>query len=160
MDSHLRLVPDIPDGAIPDVALEPTPSPIRVVVADDHELMRHGLCLSLEGERDVEVVAEADDIASTIRAVRVHRPHVLVFDLRMPGGSAVKAIGELRADAPGTRIVAMSMRANPAFARQAIASGASGFVLKDLADSELVQAVRAAVRGGSYVSPQLTATAS
>jgi len=155
MDSHLRLVP-----AIPGRAPEPTPSPIRVVVADDHELMRHSLCLALEGERDIEVVDEADDIASAIHAVHVHRPHVLVLGLRMPGGSAVEAIGELRAGAPGTRILALSMRANPAFARQAIASGASGFVLKDLADSELVQAVRAAVSGASYVSPHLAAVAS
>ena len=155
MDSHLRLVPDIPNGAV-----EPAPSPIRVVVADDHELMRQGLCLALEGEHDVDVVAEADDIASTIHAVHVQRPHVLVLDLRMPGGSSVEAIGELRASAPATRIVALSMRANQAFARQAIASGACGFVLKDLADSELVQAIRAAVRGQSYVSPHLTAAAS
>jgi CheY-like chemotaxis protein len=154
-DSHLRLVPDTPNGP-----LEPPPSLIRVVVADDHELMRHGLRLALEGVRDIEVVAEADDVASTIHAVHVQRPHVLVLDLRMPGGSGVQTIGVLRAGAPDTRIVALSMRAHQAFARHAIASGASGFVLKDRADSELVQAVRAAVRGESYVSPQLTAAAS
>jgi len=155
MDSRLRLVPDIADKAA-----EPIPSPIRVLVADDHELMRRGLCLVLNDERDVEVVAEADDLASTIRAVHAYRPDVLVLDLRMRGGSVVEAIHELHETAPATRIVALSMSASQAFAHHAIASGASGFVLKDLADSELVRAVRAAVSGQSYVSPHLAAAAS
>jgi two-component system, NarL family, response regulator NreC len=155
MDSHLRLVPDIPHAA-----LEPTAWPIRVVVADDHELMRHGLCLALEGKRDVEVVAEADDIASTIDAVHVHGPHVLVLDLRIRGCSPGEAIRQLLETAPATRIVALSMNATRALADYAIAAGASGFVLKDLADSELVPAIRAAVSGRSYVSPHLAAAAS
>jgi two-component system response regulator NreC len=154
MDSHLQLVPDI---AL--TAGGPIPSPIRVVVADDHELVRRGMCLVLAGELDVEVVAEADDLASTILAVHGHRPDVLVLDLRIRGGSAGEAIRRLRETTPATRIVALSMNASRAFADYAIASGASGFVLKDLADSELVPAIRAAVSRRSYMSPHLAAAA-
>jgi two-component system response regulator NreC len=150
MDPHLHLVPK-PAGE------EAGPPQIRVVVADDHELMRHGLCLALEGEPDVEVVAETADVASTACAVRDLRPDVLVLDLRLRGGSATHSIRELHESAPATRIVALSMNASQLFARHALDSGACGFVLKERADEELVSAVRAAAACRLYVSPRLAA---
>lgn len=132
-------------------------SPIRVVLADDHVLMRHGLRSTLEQEHDVEVVAEADDMASVIRQVHLRKPHVLVLDLRMRGGSSVETIAAMRERVPNTRVVVLSMNDGPAFARYALAAGALGFVLKDLADSDLPEAVRATARGERYVSPRVAA---
>jgi two-component system, NarL family, response regulator NreC len=131
------------------------PSPIRVVLADDHALMRRSLRLLLEGEKDVDVIAEAGDMESAVRYVHRHRPHVLVLDLRMPNGSSVETIGKLRRQAPETHVVVLTMEDNPVFAQHALASGALGFVLKELADTELPEAVRAAARGEEYVSPQV-----
>jgi two-component system, NarL family, response regulator NreC len=133
------------------------PAPIRVVLADDHELMRHGLRLTLDDAPDVEVIAEADDMATTIRQVHMRKPQVLVLDLRMRGGSSVETIGELREHAPDTKVVVLSMNDSPAFAQHALAAGALGFVLKELADSELPEAVHAAARGEKYVSPHVAA---
>ena len=132
-------------------------TPIRVVLADDHALMRRGLRQLLDGEQDVTVIAEADDLASVARHVHDGEPHVLVLDLGMPGGSSIEAIGELRERVPGTQIVVLSLEDNPAFAQRAFLAGAVGFVAKDLADDELPQAIRAAVHGQEYVSPRVAA---
>jgi two-component system, NarL family, response regulator NreC len=131
------------------------PEPIRVLLADDHALMRRGVRMLLDGEQNMEVVAEATDLASVARHVHGHQPHVLVLDLNMPGGSSIEAIGRLRERSPETQIVVMTMQDSAAFAQRAFASGAIGFVLKDLADTELPEAIRAAARGEEYVSPQL-----
>ncbi len=128
---------------------------IRVVLADDHALMRRGMRSLLDGERDMEVIAEAGDLASAARYVSIHRPAVLVLDLNLPGGSSLDTIGQLREQAPETEIVVMTMDEDPVFAQRALAAGAVGFVLKDLADTELPLALRAAVRGEEYVSPRV-----
>lgn len=111
----------------------------------------------MDGEEDVEVVAEADDLAAVTRHVQGHEPHVLVLDLSMPGGSTIDAIGRLRERSPDTQIVVMTMEENPVFAQRAFAAGALGFVAKDRADSELAEAVRAAARGEEFVSPRVAA---
>lgn len=153
MAAHLHLAPDLTDVP-PD---DSPPSPIRVVLADDHALMMRSLRLILEGEDDVDVIAEAGDLASAARQVHGEKPHVLVLDLRLPGGSSIEMIGKLREEAPDTQIVVLTMKDNPVFAQHALASGAVGFVLKELADSELPQAVRAAARREQYVSPTVAA---
>jgi two-component system response regulator NreC len=131
--------------------------PIRVVLADDHALMRRSLRLLLDREEGVEVVAEAGDLAMVLRHVRDRLPHVLVLDLSMPDGSSIETIRRLREEVPGTEIVVLTMEDGPAFAQQALDAGAIGFVLKDFADVELNRAVRAAARGEQYVSPRVTA---
>ncbi len=128
---------------------------IRVVLADDHELIRRSMRDVLDGEDGIDVVGEADGIESTLRSVRLHRPHVLVCDLRMPSLSNVATIQLIRERIARTRIVLATMELNPAFAQLALAAGATGFVSKDLADSELVPAVRAAATGTRYVSPRV-----
>ena len=130
---------------------------IRVLLADDHALMRRSLRLLLDGEDGMEVIAEADDLAAVTRHVQGHEPHVLVLDLSMPDGSSIEAIGRLREQAPDTQIVVMTMEENPVFAQRAFAAGQSGFVAKDLADGELPQAIRAAARGEEFVSPRIAA---
>src|ERR1017187_9212543 len=88
---------------------------LRVIVADDHVLMRHSLRKLFEAEGDVELIAEASELKAAVRQVRAHRPDVLVLDLRMPGGSSIDAIGTLREQAPGTRVVVVTMEDNPLF---------------------------------------------
>jgi two-component system, NarL family, response regulator NreC len=130
---------------------------IRIVLADDHTVVRSGLRLLLDSEEDFEVVAEAGEIQSARRYVRGHRPTVLVLDLNMPGGSSLDAIPALRVESPGTQIVVLTMQEEPAFARSAFGAGALGYVLKEAADDELVQAVRAAAAGETYLTPRLGA---
>jgi two-component system response regulator NreC len=125
--------------------------PITVVLADDHEGVRHSLRLLLDGERDLEVVAEASDLEQTRRALRRYRPQVVVLDLTM----ADSAIDELRARARDTRMVVVSMNDTPAYARALLDAGAAGFVLKELADSDLPPAIRRTACGETYVSPRM-----
>jgi len=135
----------------------PPNTPIRVVLADDHAVVRAGLRMLLNGEGDIEVVAEAGNTDDAARYVRGHRPNVLVLDLNMPGESGLDLIPRLGAETPETKIVVLTMQRDPAFARQALSSGALGYVIKDAADSELVQAVRSAAAGQHYINPQLGA---
>ncbi len=130
---------------------------IRIVLADDHEVVRSGLRMLLDRESDFEVVAEASDIESARRYVRGHHPKVLVLDLNMPGGSSLEAIPAIREESPGTQIVVLTMQKEPAFAREALGAGALGYVLKEAANSELVEAVRLASVGESYLNPRLGA---
>ena len=128
--------------------------PIRLVIADDHAVVRSGLRLLLDAEEGLSVVAEAGEIESAKRMVRAHRPDVLVLDLNMPGPASLPAIPEL---AQQTAVVVLTMQNDPAFAREALQSGALGYVLKEAADAELVAAVRAAAAGRTYLNPQLGA---
>jgi two-component system response regulator NreC len=129
---------------------------IRVVIADDHSLLRRGLRQLLEDE-GIEVVAEAGDVDTARRYVRGHRPDVLVLDLNMPGSPSLEAIPWIRHESPETQIVVLTMQNEPAYARQALSAGALGYVLKESADAELVEAVHAAVAGESYLNPRLGA---
>jgi two-component system response regulator NreC len=129
----------------------------RIVIADDHRVVRSGLRMVLDREEDFEVVAEAGDVAEARRYVRAHRPEVLVLDLNMPGDPSLRAIPVIRAESPATRVVVLTMQEDPAFAREALQAGASGYVLKEAADQELVQAIRAAASGGTFLTPQLGA---
>lgn len=131
--------------------------PIRLVLADDHAAFRRSLRLLLDVETDLEVVAEASEMSSVMRHVHGQLPHVLVLDMRLPNGSGIEAIRRLRAQAPGTEIVVMTMEESPLFAQQAIDAGAIGFVVKDKADSELMTAIRNAARGQEYVSARVAA---
>jgi len=135
----------------------PTGSPIRIVLADDQLAVRRSLRLRLEGENDVDVIAEAGDLFTAIRHVKNHVPHVLILDVRMPGGSSIEAIRRLRAEVPETEILVLTIEDSPVFAQQAIDAGAVGYVLKDGADGELSHAVRCAARGEAYVSPRVAA---
>src|SRR5436305_1983388 len=135
----------------------PTGNTIRVVIADDHSVVRRGLRQLLEAEGDFEVVAEASDIAGARRYVRGHHPDVLVLDLNMPEGSSLKAVPDIRAESPGTRIVVLTMQDEPAYAREALSAGVLGYVLKDAADGELVEAVRRAAVDEPYLNPRLGA---
>jgi two-component system response regulator NreC len=130
---------------------------IRIVLADDHVVVRSGLRMLLDSDSGFEVVAEASNIEDARRYVRGHHPRVLVLDLNMPGGSSLQAIPAIRAESPDTEIVVLTMQQEPAFAREALRAGALGYVLKEAADDELVEAVRHAASGESYLNPKLGA---
>ena len=131
--------------------------PIRIVIADDHAIVRRGLRQLLESEEGFEVVAEADDVDSARRYLRGHHPEVLVLDLNMPGEPSLEAIPKLRSEFPATQIVVLTMNNEAAYARTALGAGVLGYVLKESADAELIQAVRAAVNGERYLNPRLGA---
>ena len=130
---------------------------IRVVIADDHAVVRSGLRMLLDSHEDLEVVAEAGDVPTAMQVIRAHRPEVAVLDLNMPGGSSLEAIPALRESTPETAIVVLTMQDDPAFAREALQGGALGFVLKEAADEELLEAVKPAARGETYLNPRLGA---
>jgi two-component system, NarL family, response regulator NreC len=130
---------------------------IRVVIADDHSVVRRGLRQVLESEDDCEVVAEAPNLTDALRYVLGHRPDVLVLDLNLPEGLSLDAIPRIRAEFPETQVVVLTMQNEPAYARQALGAGALGYVLKEAAESELVEAVRRAADGDTYLNPRLGA---
>jgi two-component system, NarL family, response regulator NreC len=133
------------------------PEQIRIVIADDHAIVRRGLRQLLEGEDGFEVVAEADDVESARRYLRGHHPDVLVLDLNMPGEPSIEAIPKFRREFPETQIVVLTMQNEPAYARSALSAGVLGYVLKESADAELVEAIRSAVAGEQYLNPRLGA---
>jgi two-component system response regulator NreC len=131
--------------------------PIKIVIADDHAIVRRGLRQLLETADGFVVVAEAEDVESARRYLRGHHPDVLVLDLNMPGESSIDAIPKLRDEFPDTQIVVLTMQNEPAYARSALSAGVLGYVLKESADAELVEAIRAAVAGERYLNPRLGA---
>jgi two-component system response regulator NreC len=111
----------------------------------------------LDAQEDFQVVAEAGDAAVTERRVAAYRPRVLVLDVNMPGGSSLPSISRIRDSAPGTRIVVLTMQTDAELAREALRAGATGYVLKEAAEAELIQAVRLAAEGRTYLNPELGA---
>ena len=133
-------------------------SPIRIVLADDHRVVRTGLGLLLDAEKAIEVVAEAGDVDSALRAVLGHKPDVLVLDLNMPGTqTSLEALPLIRERCAQTATVVLTMQEDPEYARSALRAGALGYVLKEAADTELVEAVRRAADGRTYLNPSLGA---
>ena len=128
-----------------------------VVLADDHRLVRAAVRRLLEAEGWIDVVAESADVEETVRKVRGHKPHVLVLDVGMPGGSGLEAIPRLSEASPSTRIVVLTMHRVPELARMALRWGALAFLLKEESGRELIEAVRAALDGQRYLSPGLAA---
>lgn len=133
-------------------------TPIRIVLADDHGVVRAGLRLLLDAAPEFEVVAEASDVDGALRAVLGHTPDVLVLDLNMPGEqSSLEALPGVTERSPATKTVILTMQEDPEYARRALRAGALGYVLKEAADTELVEAVRRAADGGTYLNPALGA---
>jgi two-component system response regulator NreC len=131
---------------------------IRVLIVDDHAVMRAGLRLLLDGEDDIETVAEAGDAREAVFEVRAVKPDVVLMDVTLgTGKSGIEATPEMLREAPEAKVLILSMQDDPRYVREAFAAGASGYVLKDAADTELVNAVREVAAGGRYVHPELGA---
>jgi DNA-binding NarL/FixJ family response regulator len=130
---------------------------VRILLVDDHSMVRSGLRLLLEEEGDFQVVGEAGDVDAALERSLALAPDVILLDLNMPGRPSLPAIPELLSAAPGGAVVVMTQHDDPEFARAALQGGAMGFVLKEAAQSELVESVRAAAAGRTYVNPSLGA---
>ncbi|MGH3001723.1 MAG: response regulator [Gaiellaceae bacterium] len=129
----------------------------RLLIVDDHAVVRAGLRLLLAAEDDFDVVGEAGDTREAIFEARALKPDVILLDVVMPGESGIEALPRLKAEAPEAKVLVLSMQDDPRYVREAFAQGANGYVLKEAADSEVVAAVREIAAGGSYVHPALGA---
>ena len=130
---------------------------VTIVIADDHQVVRSGLRLLLQGEPGMRVIGEAGDVDEALRLVAARRPRVLVLDLNMPGRASLPAIPDVKEACPQTRVVVLTMQDDPAFAREALQAGAAAYVLKEAAGAELLGAVHAAAEGRTYLNPELGA---
>ena len=130
---------------------------IRVLVVDDHAVVRTGLRRVLDAEADIETVAEAPNAERAVFEAMEHRPDVVLMDVTMRGQSGIEALPALFESVPDSRVLMLSMQDDPGYVRAAFEAGASGYVLKEAADSEVVAAVRAVAAGDQYVNPSLGA---
>jgi DNA-binding NarL/FixJ family response regulator len=131
------------------------PKKIRILLVDDHIVLRMGLTTATNGEPDMEVVADADNGQEAINAYRTHRPDVVVLDLRMPGLNGVDTIRTLRDEFREARVLVFSNYASGDEVYQAIRAGAAGFVVKDMALSRLLDAIRKIHSGEQYIPPEI-----
>ena len=130
---------------------------IEVVVVDDHAVVRSGLRLLLAAEDDLAVVGEAGNAREAVFEVRARKPDVILLDVVMPGESGIEALPKLLHEAPDAKVLVLSMQDDPNYVREAFAAGASGYVLKEAVDAEVVDAIRQVAAGGRYVHPVLGA---
>lgn len=126
---------------------------IPAVIADDHAIVREGLRRLLESEGDIQVLAEAADGREVLEAVAKHHPEVVILDITMPKLGGLETLERLRAQHPSVKVVLLSIHGDPPFIQAAVSLGADGYVLKSGRVSEVLSAVRAVVKGGSYFSP-------
>lgn len=131
-------------------------SKTRILLADDHQIVREGFRALLQGEPDFEIVGETGDGLEAVRLAENLKPHVVVIDLMMPGLNGLEVARQVTQRSPRTRIVVLSMHANEAYVLEALKNGASAYVLKDASAAELVRAVREALAGRRYLSPPLS----
>jgi len=128
---------------------------IRVMIVDDHAILRAGLKMLVNAQADMEVVSEAPDGEKAVQAARETRPDVALLDLTMPRVGGMKALLEMAQNCRQTRVLVLTMHDDPAYLRSALAAGASGYVLKRAVDAELLAAIRAVHHGGIFVDPRL-----
>ena len=131
-----------------------SPPRVRVVLADDHDMIRAGIRSVLSAQRDVEVVAEADNGIAAVEAVERLRPDVAILDITMPGLNGLAATERIIASGAATRVVALSMHIEAQFVNSMLDAGAFAYLLKNSAARELVMALRAVMRGETYLSPK------
>jgi DNA-binding NarL/FixJ family response regulator len=134
------------------------PLKTRILLADDHAIVRQGLRLILDGQPDMEVVAEADDGAEAVQLAQELKPHLTVLDVSMPRMTGLQAAREIRSHVPETRVLLLSMHDDERYFVEGLASGASGYVLKRAADTDLIGAVRTVADGRSFLSDEAQRT--
>jgi DNA-binding NarL/FixJ family response regulator len=128
---------------------------IKIILADDHKIMRQGLHNLLEKQADFEVVDEADDGITAVKKTRKLSPDVIIMDVAMPGLNGIEATRQIKADMPDVKVIALSMHAEKRFVAEMLNAGASAYLLKDSAFEELVQAIRAALVNKIYLNPSI-----
>ncbi len=131
-------------------------SRLRILLADDHKIMREGLRHLLEKQEDMQIVAEAGDGRTAVRLVREHPPDLVVMDTVMPDLNGIEATRQIIADNPSVRIIALSMHSDRQFVIEMLKAGASGYMLKDCAFEELVNGIRSVMKDEIYLSPKIS----
>ncbi len=132
-------------------------SKIKVLIADDHQIVRDGLRSLLEKEPDLEVIATAEDGRSTVKTVEALKPDVVIMDVSMPELNGIEATRQLTHDAPGVKVIALSMHNDRRFVINMLKAGASGYLIKDCAFKELTKAIQVVVRKGKiFLSPEIS----
>lgn len=129
----------------------------KILIVDDHAVVRSGLRMLLDDQDDLEVVGEAGDLRSAVFETRALKPDVILMDIVMPGADGIEATTAVLKEAPTAKVLVLSMQDDARYVQEAFAAGASGYVLKEAAHAELVGAVREVARGGRYVHPELGA---
>jgi two-component system response regulator NreC len=129
---------------------------IRIILADDHAIVRHGLSQSIQQEEDMEVVGQAENGLSTIKLVRELSPDIVIMDISMPDVNGMDATREIVRDFPNVKIIALSMHSAKKFVSEMFKAGACGYLLKDCEFDELANAIRTVMSGKSYLSPEIT----
>jgi two-component system response regulator NreC len=140
-----------------DLSTGSGPSPLSVLLVDDHAVVRRGVRALLDPQSAFRVVAEAGDVPGAIEAVRAHHPALVVLDIHMPGEPSLPAIARMKHISPSTRFLVLTMYDDPMFARHALEAGAAGYVLKEAAPLELIRALHAVAAGEGYLHPGLGA---
>ena len=130
---------------------------VTVLIVDDHAVVRSGLRMLLYAEEDIETVGVAGDAREAIFETRARKPDVVLMDVVLGDGSGIDVTPDVLKESPATKVLVLSMQDDPRYVREAFAAGASGYVLKEAVDSEVVEAVRTVARGDSYVHPALGA---
>jgi two-component system response regulator NreC len=130
---------------------------VRVLIVDDHAVVRSGLAMLVNAEKDLEAVGEAGNARDAVFEARTTKPNVILMDVMMPEQSGIEALPQLLHEHPETKVLLLSMQDDPRYVREAFAAGASGYILKEAADAELVAAIREVAGGGRYVHPELGA---
>ncbi len=128
----------------------------RVMLADDHKIMREGLKALLEKQPDLEVAAEAENGLDAVRLAKKLMPHIVIMDIGMPGLNGIEATRRITADLPSTKVIALSMHSDKRFVIEMLKAGVSAYLLKDSASEELVSAIRTVLAGKPYLSPKIT----
>lgn len=131
-------------------------SKIRVLICDDHTILREGIALLLNSQTDIEVVAEAVDGREAVDKAREHKPDVILMDIAMPLLNGLEATKQIRRDHPGARVLVLTMYESDEYVAQMLEAGAAGYVLKKVAGSELVYAIRAVYQGEAFLYPSIT----
>jgi two-component system, NarL family, response regulator DevR len=133
-----------------------TTNPLRLLVVDDHEIVRGGLVALLDRREGFEVVAQAGTVAEAVDQARRHQPDIVVMDVRLPDGSGIEACREIRAELPGTRVIMLTSYPDEEAVMSAIIAGASGYLLKQIRARDLVAALETVGRGESLLDPGVT----
>ncbi len=136
--------------------MQPTGPQIRILLADDHTIIRSGLRLLLEQQPDFKVVAEASDGREAVELVSKHHPGIAVLDIGMPQLNGIEATQQITSKEPQTHVVILSMHADESYVLRALKAGASGYILKNSAEADLIRAVRSVADGKSFFSPAIS----
>jgi DNA-binding NarL/FixJ family response regulator len=131
---------------------------IRIIIADDHEIMREGLRAMIEKQPDMEIIAEAENGRTAVKLAREHKPDVFIMDVSMPDLNGIEATRQIIAEVPKVKVLALSMHSDSQFVSEMLTAGVSGYLLKDCAFEELTRAIHAVFKSQSYLSPSIAHT--